>query len=145
MNSVTLKVPVFFTENNEYEITPPPYLLLMRADGNIYVDDKIKHVTPDIFFYDKMLPDKTNVFLATYSSSKRCYDFGNIQAYITNIMKHNPNNGEEDNYSVDSQMILVPVGVTTDSEGTVTAVYPYLQAPKFAQIDTKNIDIRFII
>ena len=64
--------------------------------------------------------------------------------FIDQIMKHNPNNGEEDNYSVDSQMILVPVGVTTDSEGTVTAVYPYLQAPKFAQIDTKNIDIRFI-
>ncbi|MBR5324075.1 MAG: DUF4270 family protein [Muribaculaceae bacterium] len=144
LNSVTLKLPVYFTANNEYEITPPPYLLLMRADGNIYVDNKLKHVTPDIFFYDKMLPDKTNFFLATYSSSLRTYDFGNIQAYITNIIKNDPNNGEADAYAVDSQMILVPVGVSTDAEGTITAVYPYLQAPKFAQIDTKNIDIRFV-
>ena len=144
LNSVTLKVPVNFTENNEYGIAPPPYLLLMRADGNIYVDNELKHVTPDIFFYDRMLPDKTNFFLATYSSANRSYDFGNIQAYITNIIKNNPNNGEEDNYKVDSQMILVPVGISTDSEGSVIAVYPYLQAPKFAQIDTKNVDIRFV-
>lgn len=144
LNSVTLKLPVYFTENNEYEIAPPPYLLMMRADGNIYVDNKLKHVTPDIFFYDRMLPDKTNIFLATYSSATRSYDFGNIQAYITNIIKNNPNNGENDNYAVDSQMILIPVGVSTDTEGTITAVYPYLQAPKFAQIDTKNIDIKLV-
>lgn len=144
LNSVTLNVPVYFTENNDYEIAPPPHLLMMRVDGNIYVDDKLKHVTPNIFFYDKMLPDKTNTFLATYSSATRSYDFGNIQAYITNILKHNPNNGEEDDYAVDSKMILVPVGVTTDTEGNITAVYPYLQSPKFAQIDTKNIGIKFI-
>ena len=61
-----------------------------------------------------------------------------------NIIKNNPNNGENDNYAVDSQMILIPVGVSTDTEGTITAVYPYLQAPKFAQIDTKNIDIKLV-
>ncbi|MBR5533155.1 MAG: DUF4270 family protein [Bacteroidales bacterium] len=144
INSLTLKVPVYFTENNDYEISPPPYLLLMRADGNIYVDNELKYVTPDIFFYDRMLPDKTNIFLATYSSATRSYDFGNIQAYITNIIKNDPNNGVEDNYKVDSQMILVPVGVSKDTEGTVTTVYPYLQAPKFAQIDTENIGIKFV-
>lgn len=144
INSLTLSVPVFFTEDNEYEISPPPYLLLMRADGNIYVDNKLKHVTPNIFFYDRMLPDKTNIFLATYSSATRTYDFGNIQAYITNILRHNPNNGEEDSYKKDSEMILIPVGVSTDMEGTITSVYPYLQAPKFAQIDTENIKINFI-
>ncbi len=144
LNAVTLNIPVYFTEDNAYEITPPPYLLLMRVDGNIYVDNKTKHVTPNIFFYDRMLPDKTNFFIAKYSSATRSYDFGNIQSYITNIIKNNPNNGEEDEYRTDSQMILVPVGVSTDSEGEITAVYPYLEAPKFAQIDSKNIDIRFI-
>lgn len=144
LNSVTLNIPVYYTEDNAYEITPPPYLLLMRADGNIYVDNKVKHVTPNIFFYDRMLPDKTNFFLATYSSATRSYDFGNIQSYITNIIKNNPNNGEEDDYRTDSQMILIPVGISTDSEGGIKTVYPYLQAPKFAQIDSKNIDIRFI-
>ncbi len=144
LNSVTLNIPVYYTEDNAYEITPPPYLLLMRADGNIYVDNKVKHVTPNIFFYDRMLPDKTNFFLATYSSATRSYDFGNIQSYITNIIKNNPNNGEEDDYRTDSQMILIPVGISTDTEGEIKTVYPYLQAPKFAQIDSKNIDIRFI-
>ena len=91
-----------------------------------------------------MLPDKTNFFLATYSSATRSYDFGNIQSYITNIIKNNPNNGEEDDYRTDSQMILIPVGISTDTEGEIKTVYPYLQAPKFAQIDSKNIDIRFI-
>lgn len=144
INAVTLKIPVYYTADNEYGISPPPYLLLMRADGNIYVDNKVKNVNPNIFFYDKMLPDKTNFFLATYSSATKSYDFGNIQAYVTNIIKNNPNNGDKDNYKVDSDMILIPVGITTDTEGEVIAVYPYLQAPKFAQIDTENIDIRFI-
>lgn len=144
INSLTLSIPVYFTENNEYEISPPPYLLLMRADGNIFVDGEKKYVNPNIFFYDRMLPDKTNFFIATYSSATKSYDFGNIQAYITNIIKHDPNNGTEDDYKIDSNMILIPIGVTTETDGTIKSVYPYLQAPKFAQIDVENIKIKFI-
>lgn len=145
INSVTLSVPILKTPKNDYNITPPPYLVLMRADANATdSDNKIVHTTPNIFFYDRLLPDGVNTFFATYSASTNSYEFGNIQSYITNILKYNPNSGADNNYKADSNMILVPVGVIYDSSNVMKSVFPFLTSPCFAQIDTKNIKIKLI-
>lgn len=145
INSVTLSVPILRESKNNYNIMPPPYLVLMRADANaVNSDNKIAHTTPNIFFYNRMLPDNKNTFFATYSAKTHSYEFGNIQAYISTILKYNPNLGASNKYKGDSHMILVPVDVLYDSSNIMKSAFPYLMAPCFAQIDTKNIKIKFI-
>lgn len=146
INSVTMSVPVINYPENDYGITPPPYLMMIRADANATgTDNVIEHTTPNIFFFNRMLPDNTNTYYASYNSSTKSYDFGNIQAFISNILKYDPNNGAEDKYKYDSHVILVPVGLSYDSSSaSVVSIYPYLESPRFAQVDTKNIDITMI-
>lgn len=146
INSVTLSVPVVKYPENEYDITPPPYLMMIRADANATgTDNLIEHTTPNIFFFNRMLPDNTNTYYASYNSSTKTYDFGNIQAFISNILKNDPNNGTADKYKGDSHVILVPVGLSYDSSSSsVVSIYPYLESPRFAQIDTKNINVTMI-
>lgn len=146
INSVTLSVPVIPYKDEEYGITPPPYLMMMRADANATGSGgEIEHTTPNVFFFNRMLPDNTNTYYAAYNSSTKTYDFGNIQAYISNILKYNPNDGTSDKYKGDSHVTLVPVGVAYDtSSSSVVSIYPYLESPRFAQIDTKNISVNMI-
>lgn len=146
INSVTLSVPVMKYQDDEYDITPPPYLMMTRADANTTgTDNIVEHTTPNIFFFNRMLPDNTNTYYASYNSSTRTYDFGNIQAFISNILKYDPNNGASDKYKDDSHVILVPVGIAYDSSSSsVVSIYPYLESPRFAQIDTKNIRVNMI-
>lgn len=146
INSVTMSVPIIKYPENEYNITPPPYLMMMRADANATgTDNAIEHTTPNIFFFNRMLPDNTNTYYASYNSATKTYDFGNIQSFISNILKNDPNNGAEDKYKGDSHVMLVPIGLSYDSSsGSVVSVYPYLEVPCFAQIDTKNIEISMV-
>lgn len=125
LNAVTLKVPTFGAIDNDYDIAPPAYLLLVRESER------------KDFFRNGELTDGENYFLAAYSDS--IYDFGNISGYITNIMDEDEGVDETDNV-----MLLVPVDVSTDSStGSVTAISESL-TPSLVKIENDSIQVKIV-
>lgn len=125
LNTVSLKVPIFEAEDNDYGIEPPAYLLLVR-----------KSERKD-FFRNGELTDGYNYFLAAYADS--LYNFGNISGYVTNIMDEGE--GVDD---TDNTLLLVPVDVTTDSStGSVTAISESL-VPSLVKIENDSIQIKVV-
>lgn len=144
VNSFNLMIPVVDTSDNDYDITPAPYLLLIRADGLQSEDgEDPEHITPNIFFKDKMMPDNVNTFIGSYSASDGGYTFVNMYEYISNIITYNPNESKQEyNYESDSHMILVPVDVLYDTDyTTITSIVPYIAKPTYTEIDTENIEV----
>lgn len=153
INAINFSIPIKESANNtfqKYGLTPPPYLLLMRAGGKVADSNgDIVEMDKNKFFIDRKLTDNLNYFYATYNSTTKSYDFGNIRGFITNIIQKNPNNGSiENGYPIDSDLILIPVSLTTSTSDyygtTVDAITPYISIPTFVELDTKNIKIEMV-
>ncbi|WP_455497957.1 DUF4270 family protein [Coprobacter sp.] len=154
INAVNFSIPVVKSANEtfkNYGLTPPPYLLLMRAGGKVTDSDgSIIEMDKNKFFQERKLTDGQNYFYASYNSKTNAYDFGNIRGFITNIIQKNPNNGNLENggYPIDSDLILVPVAISTSYNeyyGTIiNAITPYISAPTFVELDAKNIKIELV-
>lgn len=147
INAINFSIPIKKSANDifsNYGLTPPPYLLLMRAGGKVADSNgDIVEMDKNQFFLDRKLTDGLNYFYASYNSTTNTYDFGNIRGFITNIIQKNPNGGSiENGYPIDSDLILVPVMLSTttsDYYGTIiNAITPYISAPTFVELDTKN-------
>ena len=153
INAINFSIPIKKSANDifsNYGLTPPPYLLLMRAGGKVADSNgDIVEMDKNQFFLDRKLTDGLNYFYASYNSTTNTYDFGNIRGFITNIIQKNPNGGSiENGYPIDSDLILVPVMLSTttsDYYGTIiNAITPYISAPTFVDLDTKNIKIEMV-
>ncbi len=153
INAINFSIPIKESANeifSKYGLTPPPYLLMMRAGGKVADSNgDIVEMNKNQFFTDRKLTDNLNYFYATYNSTTKSYDFGNIRGFITNIIQKNPNEGSiENGYPIDSDIILTPVSVSTTTSdyygSTINAITPYISIPTFVELDTKNIKIEMV-
>lgn len=130
LNTVTLTIPAESIEN-EYDIAPPPYVLLVRKDKK------------DEFFAKNKLTDNINSFYASYDSNARAYVFNVMRPYILDLLKKD--NITEDDYT----FILTPVQINTEyssgsynSTEVVSSIVPYVSKPAMTKIELDKAKIR---
>lgn len=152
VNSLYFSIPVNEIENN-YNITPPPYLLL------------IKSADRDKFFANNKIADNETTFYATYDNVNKCYIFGNMRKYFLDLynsveeLKTNNANDDEiaDKIEEASKMLLVPIDVIsetsssssyyyyyTNSTTTITSMTPAVSKPTIGIADFENAKIAFV-
>lgn len=137
LNTVTMKLPVELLDN-EYNIAPPPYVLLVRKDKK------------DEFFAKNQLTDNVTSFYAAYNSSTMSYDFTAMRPYVLDLLKKE--SLSEDDYT----FILTPVQINTESAGSsysysysssevISSIVPYVTKPAMAKIlvDKAKIKLTF--
>ena len=101
VSDLKFTIPVEEIEN-KYELTPPPYLLMVKTSK---LDD---------FFKNNSLPDYKDSFYAEYKSAGKFYQFSSMRNYILDLIQ----NGVKDE---DLDFTIVPVNIefeTEESSGT---------------------------
>lgn len=127
INTLTMSIPVETIEN-DFDITPPPYVLLVLKK------DK------EEFFADNSLVDNKTSFYAAYNSSKNCYDFTSMRAYLLDLIEKKEK-GEltADDYT----FVLTPVQVNMEESSSnsygsssyvVSSIVPYVSKPAMGKI-----------
>lgn len=127
INSLSFTLPVEEIEN-DYGITPPPYVLMVRSDKK------------DEFFAQNLITNNLTSFLGTYNSTSKQYEFPDMRGYLTDRVKNGEATPEEYTFT------LTPVTVNTESNGsssyyyygttttTVSSIVPYVETPAMAKI-----------
>lgn len=135
VNSLTFTLPVEEIENN-YGITPPPYILMVRADKK------------DEFFAKNQITDNINSFLGTYSTTNKCYTFPDMRSYLNDVISKGSATQEQ------SHFVLTPVTVNTETNAsssyyyygstteTVNSIVPYVETPVMVKILLEDAKIR---
>ena len=70
--------------SNDYDITPPPYLLMVKTS-------KLAE-----FLASNSLPDSKDSFYATYSESQKRYGFSSMRKYILDLIQNGVNDEDLD-------------------------------------------------
>ena len=91
---------------NDYGITPPPYLLMVKTT-------KLKE-----FFENNSLPDNKESFYATYDKKAGAYEFSSMRSYILDLIE----NGVKDE---DMDFTIVPVNLTIEDNSSSSSNYSY--------------------
>ena len=116
LNAAQLRISTAVTPSNQYKPSIPTTLLLIRKD---MMED---------FFASNSTADKTESFLATYSSKYGTYTFENIAAMIEKMYGDrvewlDENGGGIAEYEQArpdwNKVVLIPVSANTDSRNTV--------------------------
>lgn len=90
--------------SNDYGITPPPYLLMVKTS-------KLKE-----FLESNSLPDNKDSFYATYSSTNKRYAFSSMRQYILDLIK----DGVKDE---DIDFTIIPANLTFESNSSSSNSY----------------------
>lgn len=101
VSGLSFSIPADEIEN-DYGITPPPYLLLIKTS-------KI-----DEFFANNSLPDNKESFYATYNSTTKRYAFSSMRQYILDMIEKGENNITAD----DLDFTIIPVKLTLESNSS---------------------------
>lgn len=129
INNLTLSIPVDEIKN-DYGITPPPYLLLVK--------------TKDLenFFANNEIPDDKESFWATYDSTTRRYTFTSMRDYIVELMRNGSEVAPED-----TQFTIVPVSISTETTTSQSAVVsdcsPYIAHPAMCKLKLDEAKVKF--
>ncbi len=132
LNSLSFFLPATGI-TNDYNFSPPSYLLL------VLTKDK------DEFFAKNKLPDSTTSFYATYSSTTGGYSFGDMRAYLLDLLDKDEITEEDYTFSI------IPVSATFETSSSSSSYYyyyyygttasqtlslltPYVSAPCMAQL-----------
>lgn len=92
---------------NDYGITPPPYLLLIKKS-------KVEE-----FFANNSLPDNKDSFYATYNESEQRYVFSSMRNYMIDLVE---NGATEEN----TDLTIIPVNLTFETqENSNSSYYSY--------------------
>lgn len=137
LNSLYFTLPVESIEN-EYEITPPPYLLLIKSSEK------------DKFFANNKISDNSTNFYATYDGSTKSYVFGNMRQYILDLL-----DADYDEIQDASDMTIVPIDLTNETNydsyyyyysttTTVTSMTPAVSAPMIAKVKFEDAKIKLV-
>lgn len=128
LSSLSLKIPVIEIANDK-NITPPKYLLMVRASEK------------DDFFANSKIVDNTNSFYATYDSSTKTYTFSSMRTFLKGFISDNKTQVTAD----DEEFVLVPVDITTETSNSyyeqkevITSVTPQVSTLSMAVLDIKN-------
>lgn len=128
INTLTMSVPVDTIEN-DYEISPPPYVLMVLKNKK------------DEFFANNSLVDNKTSFYAPYNSSKNCYDFNGMRDFILDLIdKREKGELTADDYT----FVLTPVQVNMEQSSSsssygstsyvVSSIVPYVSKPAMCKI-----------
>lgn len=107
VGGLTMSIPAEEIEN-DYGITPPPYLLLIKTS-------KI-----DEFFANNSLPDNKDSFYATYSKTGKCYTFSSLRQYIIDMIAKGGDITDED-----TDFTIIPVNMTLDENSSSSSNSSY--------------------
>ncbi len=135
LNSLSFSVPASEIPNDN-SFTVPTYLLMVLSK------DK------DEFFASNKLPDSTTSFYATYSSTTGMYSFGDMRAYVLDLLSKDTITEEDYTFTI------VPVGATFETSSsssyysyyystsqTLSAITPYVSAPVMAKLNLDKAEI----
>lgn len=134
INSLSFSLPVELIEN-DYGITPPPYILMVRSDKK------------EEFFAKNQITDNMTSFLGTYNSSTKQYDFPDMRSYLSDRVANGPAKPEEYTFT------LTPVTVNTETNSsssyyyygtttsTVSSIVPYVETPAMVKISLDDAKI----
>lgn len=133
VNTLYFNVPVEEI-TNEYSITPPKYLLLIKSSEK------------DEFFANNKIANNTTNFYAAYNSSTKSYTFGNMREYLLELL-----DASDEDIQDASDMVLVPVDVTSESSysyytstTTITSMTPAVSGPSIAKVRLDKAKITFV-
>lgn len=129
INSLTFEIPVAKIPN-KYNITPPPYVLL------------IKKSDVDSFFANSQVTDNESSFYAAYNKEKNSYQFSDMRSYIVNMISKGDIGPE------DFEFVIIPVSVNTENTTSTSAIYlkdivPYIETPAMAKLLLDKAKIKF--
>ena len=131
INSLTFEIPVAKIAN-KYNITPPPYVLL------------IKKSDVNSFFANSQVTDNESSFYAAYNKEKNSYQFSDMRSYIVNMIKKDEIKPE------DSEFVIIPVSVNTENivSSSTSTIYlkdivPYIETPAMAKLLLDKAIIKF--
>lgn len=131
INNLTFSVPVKEIKN-DYDITPAPYLLMVKSSE---LDD---------FFSSSKVPDNKTSFYATYDSENKQYNFSTMREYIVELMRAGATVAPED-----CEFTLVPVYIATETSGmystttVVTSCTPYIYMPTMCILNIEDAKVKF--
>lgn len=123
VSNLTFSIPAEEIDN-EYGLTPPPYLLMVKSS-------KLKE-----FLASNSLPDSKDSFYATYSSATKSYGFSSMRSYILDLIQNGVNDEDLD-------FTLIPADLTIESSSssysssstpTVTKCSPYIVKPTMCRL-----------
>lgn len=123
VSNLSFSIPAEEIEN-EYGLTPPPYLLMVKSS-------KLKD-----FLANNSLPDSKDSFYATYSSASKSYRFSSMRPYILDLIQ---NGVEED----DLDFTIIPADITIETStstysgsttSSVTKCSPYIVKPTMCRL-----------
>lgn len=135
LNTVTMTIPAETIEN-DFGITPPPYLLLVKKSEK------------DEFFAKNKLNDNVTSFYAAYDETNHCYSFNLLRAYLLDLM--GKSSITEDDYT----FVLTPVQINSETSSSnsyyygstttsvVTGIVPYVSKPAMTKIVLDKAKIR---
>lgn len=106
VNSLSLKIPATDI-SNDYGLTPPPYVLL------------IKKSQKEEFFAKGKINDNLSSFYAAYDAINGCYTFSSMVDYINEIIKKGSVDAD------DEEFVICPVQVSFFSNASSTNDYYY--------------------
>ncbi len=136
VSGLSFNIPVDEIEN-EYGITPPPYLLMVRTS-------KLEE-----FLANNKLPDNKDSFYATYSKANKRYIFTSMRQYILDLIDKDKNGGLKDE---DLEFTMIPANLTIESSSsgsstsvtyTVTKCTPYISTPAMCRLQLDKAETVF--
>lgn len=132
VNSLTFTLPAD-TIGNNYGITPPAKVLMVRSDKK------------DYFFANNLIPDNITSFLGTYNSTKACYEFPDMRSWLSDRLKNGPASPDESLYTITPVTVNVETNQTSSYYGTTTttisSVVPYVENPSMVRISPQDAKI----
>lgn len=106
INSLSFSLPAEQI-SNDYGITPPPYLLMVKKSER------------DNFFLKNQVNDNVTSFYATYNSSTRSYEFSSMREYVLDLLSKDEVTDE------DCEFVLTPVLVAFYENSSSSSYYSY--------------------
>lgn len=106
INSLSFSIPAEQVAN-DYGITPPPYLLMVKKSER------------DNFFLKSQVNDNVTSFYATYNTATRTYDFSSMRDYVLDLLSKDEIKDE------DCEFVLTPVLVAFYENTTSSSYYSY--------------------
>ena len=130
INSLSFEIPAEKI-TNDYNITPPPYLLLVKTS---YKDE---------FFAKGDITNNAESFYAAYNAATHSYIFSDMRAYILDMIEKNEITDEDINFT------LTPVSISTENYSSydetvyINSIVPYVQTPVMVRLRLDNAKIKF--
>lgn len=106
VSDLTFSIPAEEIKN-DYDITPPPYLIMVKSS-------KLAD-----FLANNSLPDNKESFSATYDKDLKCYTFSSMRNYILGLIQ----NGVKEE---DLDFTIIPTNIEFEEEQSNSYYNPYL-------------------